>query len=287
MTTMALFPPSSEQAAAEALRHHLPHALPHPGGTGGGDEGDAAVGHHALGHAVRAHAEIEHASEPVLLHHPVADVLHGHGGEGSLVRGLPDHGVAADGGDGRVPGPHRNREVEGGDDPHHAQRMPLLVHAVEGPLRVHGEAVELAGEADGEVADVDHLLHLAQALGEDLAHLQRDQLPQRLLVRAQLLPELTDDLPAPRCGEHAPVLEGRRCLLHHPLVVLLARRAHAGDGLAGGGVDRDQLRPVGLHPAPGGGPRVDGRQTQTVEQARNGDRFHEILQGRGFPDRAV
>ena len=48
-----------------------------------------------------------------------------------------------------------------------------------GALGVHGQAVELARETDREVADVDHLLDLAQALGQDLAHLQRDQPAER------------------------------------------------------------------------------------------------------------
>ena len=38
-----------------------------------------------------------------------------------------------------------------------------------GPLRGDRAAVELARETDGEVADVDHLLHLAEALLRDLA----------------------------------------------------------------------------------------------------------------------
>ena len=47
-----------------------------------------------------------------------------------------------------------------------------------GPLAVHGEAVELARKADGEVGDIDHLLHFAHALRQDLAHFQRDQRAQ-------------------------------------------------------------------------------------------------------------
>ena len=50
--------------------------------------------------------------------------------------------------------------------------MPLLVHPVARALAVHRETVELARETDGEVAHVDHLLHLAEPLGVDLAHLE-------------------------------------------------------------------------------------------------------------------
>ena len=65
--------------------------------------------------------------------------------------------------------------------------MPLLVHAVLRPLGVHREAVEHARLADREVGDVDHLLHFAQALGLDLAVLERDQRAEILLRRAQRL----------------------------------------------------------------------------------------------------
>jgi hypothetical protein len=60
---------------------------------------------------------------------------------------------------------------------------------VAGPLRGDGEAVELARQADREVADVDHLLNFAKALLQDLAGLQADQPAERLLVLAQHLAE--------------------------------------------------------------------------------------------------
>jgi hypothetical protein len=69
---------------------------------------------------------------------------------------------------GGVPRPDRDGEVEGADDADDAQRMPGLHHPVLGPLGGDGEAEQLARQADGEVADVDHLLDLAQALGEVL-----------------------------------------------------------------------------------------------------------------------
>ena len=59
--------------------------------------------------------------------------------------------------------------------PDQPNRMPLLVHAVAGTLGVHGVAIQHARLADGEIGDVDHLLHFAIALGLALAHLQRNQ----------------------------------------------------------------------------------------------------------------
>ena len=91
-----------------------------------------------------------------------------------------------------------------------------------GPLGVHGEPVKLPAEAHGKVGDVDHFLHLAHALGQDLAHLQGDEVPQRFLLVAKRLTELTDHL-APLGGRCIP--PGRKRLLRrdHRLVVILDR----------------------------------------------------------------
>ncbi len=107
-------------------------------------------------------------------------------------RGLPHHAVTAHQRYRGVPRPHRRREVEGRDHRHHAERMPGLHQPVAGPLRGHRAAVELAREPEREVADVDHLLDLAQRLGGDLAGLDRDQLAEVGLVLAEQLPEALD-----------------------------------------------------------------------------------------------
>ena len=65
------------------------------------------------------------------------------------------------------------------------ERVPLLDHPVPGPLAGDRQAVELARQADGEVAHVDHLLDLALALGADLARLEGDQQAQVGLALAQ------------------------------------------------------------------------------------------------------
>ena len=76
------------------------------------------------------------------------------------------------------------------------------------PLGRDGQAVQLPREADREIADVDHLLDLAEALGEDLAAFERDKAAERLLVRPQRLAEPADEFAAARGRHHAPVLEG-------------------------------------------------------------------------------
>ncbi len=140
----------------------------------------------------------------------------GFGGERRLLARLPDDRIAADQRQRRIPGPDRDREVEGADDQHRPERMPLLHHPVVGPLAGDGQAVELARQADREVADVDHLLDLAEALLDDLAAFQRDQPGQRLLRRAQFLAKQPDELAAPRRGNGSPRVEcccsRRRCL---------------------------------------------------------------------------
>ncbi len=84
----------------------------------------------------------------------------------------------------------------------------MLVHAVAGPLAMHGLAVELTGEPHREIGDVDHLLHLTFALGEDLAHFACDQGAEVMLMHSQLVGDFTNDLAAPR--EPAACASGRK-----------------------------------------------------------------------------
>jgi hypothetical protein len=85
--------------------------------------------------------------------------------------------------------------------------MPLLHHAMAGPLRRDGETVELARETDREVADVDHLLHFAEAFLQNLAGFERDEAAQRILVGAQFLAEQAHEFAAPGRGHIAPRAE--------------------------------------------------------------------------------
>jgi hypothetical protein len=84
---------------------------------------------------------------------------------GVLLEGFQSDAVAADGGDGGVPAPHGDREVERADDADDAERVPLLVHAVLRAARSASSGRRAAARGRGEVADVDHLLHFALALG--------------------------------------------------------------------------------------------------------------------------
>jgi hypothetical protein len=99
-------------------------------------------------------------------------------------------------------------------------------------------AVEHARLADGEVGDVDHLLHLAVALGLDLAHLQRNEAAEGVLVHPQRLAELAHDFAPARCRHLAPGRSGRRRRRQHRLVVGLVGGRDPRDHRAVGRVDR-------------------------------------------------
>ncbi len=61
---------------------------------------------------------------------------------------------------------------------------------------------------DGEIADVDHLLHFAEALGDDLADLQGHQRAKGFFRGAQLFAEQAHELAPARRGDLAPGEEG-------------------------------------------------------------------------------
>ena len=70
------------------------------------------------------------------------------------------------------------------------------------------EAVDLARQADGEIADVDHFLHFAETLGDDLAGFEGDHRAERLLGGAQFLAEQADEFAPARRRDVAPGGEG-------------------------------------------------------------------------------
>jgi hypothetical protein len=227
--------------AAHAARDALADHAPDLGRAGEADQRNALVVDELLSEIAAGVIEHEEdVGETAGLQHVVAD-LHGRDRrQRGLRRRLPDRDVAADRGDERVPGPDRDREVERGDDSDQTDRVPLLVHAVARTLGMHGQAVELARETDRELADVDHFLHFAVALGLGLAHLQRDQRTQRVLVHAQRLGAQPDRLAAARRRGGAPDLERGLRALDDQVVIRLRRRLHPAQHLARGRIDRLQ-----------------------------------------------
>src|SRR5262249_24950264 len=59
-----------------------------------------------------------------------------------------------------------------------------------------------------EIADIDHLLHFAEALGHDLAGLDGDQAAKAFLLGAQFIAEKADELSAHRGRDEPPDAKG-------------------------------------------------------------------------------
>ena len=123
--------------------------------------------------------------------------------------------------------------------------MPLLHHPVPGPLGGDRQPEQLARQADGQVADVDHLLDLAEALGADLAGLDRHQRAEVVLVLAQQFAEFADQLAADRRRHVAPRPECVLCLADDRADLVGGVRAQPGELTAGDRGARDQIAVVG------------------------------------------
>ena len=170
--------------------------------------------------------------------------------------------------------------------------MPLFHHPVAGPFRRDGQAVELSRQPGREVADVDHLLHFAVALRADLAHLERDQIAQRLLGVAQRLAEVADQLAALRRRHRAPGGEGLLRRADGAVVVGVGRQLHRGDRLAGArvvrGVEvgRSTQGPVAWAGRNAG---IHRRQAEALEDGGGGGDVgngHDVHSRRGAPDQS-
>ena len=86
--------------------------------------------------------------------------------------------------------------------------MPLLHHAVVWAFAGNGLAVQLARQADREVADVDPLLDLAGGFGGDLADLAGDQRGEVGVLRAHLGDDAPHQFAATRRRHASPTQEG-------------------------------------------------------------------------------
>ena len=199
-------PAELEQRAAEAGGDARRDRLAHRGRAGRRDERDARVVGQLDGPIGAADDELEEAvgDVAVTLGRAGEQRHRRDRGERRPLGGLPDDGIAADERERGVPAPHRDREVERADHRDRAERVPRLGQTVPRALRRDRAAVELAREADREVADVDHLLDLAEALLGDLPDLERDEGAERLLLAAQLLAEQPHELAAARRRDVAP-----------------------------------------------------------------------------------
>jgi hypothetical protein len=275
-------PTELEDGAAEAPGDGRSDMLAHLRGSRERDERQAAIAEHPFPDGpTRANRQREHAAHAVIGHHAVRHVLDGDRAERRRPCGLPHDRIATDGCEGAVPRPDRDGEVERGDDAHHAERMPLLHHAVSRALRRNRQPVQLAREARGEVADVDHLLHFAVALGADLPHLERHEIAERLFQLPQRVPQVAHELSALGGRRHAPRGERRGGVSNHRVVGVRRGLQHARDGLTRRRVVRHELLSARLSDPPiraRARAGVDVLDLQLCQQRRRGHgRRHEVL----------
>ena len=116
--------------------------------------------------------------------------------------------------------------------------MPGLHQPVPGAFGGDGLAVQLPRQADGELADVDHLLHLAEGLGGDLACLDRDECGQIGLVLDEQLAQAGHQGSADGCRGGAPRRKRLRCFGYRSVCLFGSglgdgEQHVAGDGRAG------------------------------------------------------
>src|SRR6266851_8645041 len=97
--------------------------------------------------------------------------------------------------------------------------MPGFEHPVSRPFACDRPPIELPRQPDREVADVDHLLHFALALLEDLARLDRHQAAERLLVLTQLLGKEPHQFAPARRRNTTPGAKGALCGSDHALEI--------------------------------------------------------------------
>src|SRR5205823_9196715 len=82
--------------------------------------------------------------------------------------------------------------------------MPLLHQTMVFSLRLNRQAVKHARLADGEIADIDHLLHFAFAFSDDLAGLEGDELAELVFRFAQRIAKPAYRVAAHRSRRRAP-----------------------------------------------------------------------------------
>src|SRR5450755_2638842 len=209
-----------QQSAAQPAAHGFGDDVTHAARARGADQRNPAVFKKASADGgIIADDQAEYAAEVMTGEYAIGNLVYGNGGQRSLERRFPQNAIATDGGEQRVPGPYGHRKVERGNHADDPERVPLFVHAVLGAFARHGEPVELARQADGEIGDVDHLLHFAFSFGQDLAHFERDQSTEIVFVQTQLVADFTNDLAAPRSGNHPPSLEDLDSLRDNGIVI--------------------------------------------------------------------
>ena len=182
-TTSGFLPPISSWNWAQARGALLRDVAAGVDRAREADRGDVGrVEQRLADHRAAPHDQVEDALRHAAL---LQDVGERPGGARHQVGGLEHHGVAVGERRRDLPGRDREREVPGRDQPDHAERLAVMSTSTPGPHRGHplaGKAQRLAGE---ELEDLAGARRLADAFGQRLALLARQQL-------AELLPALQD-----------------------------------------------------------------------------------------------
>src|SRR5205823_8103694 len=152
----------------------------HLHGAGGRDQWNATISRQFLtnGFAVAHEQSKNRRIRAGLATNALGNFRHGNCSKRRFFRSLPNCGVAADRGQGCVPGPDRDWKMESVDYRDNTERMPLLHQTVTGPFRLNRQAIKHSRLTNSEVADVDHLLHFAFAFGNNFPSLERDELTE-------------------------------------------------------------------------------------------------------------
>ena len=111
--------------------------------------------------------------------------------------------------------------------------MPRFRHPVPRAFRGDRQAIKLARQADGEVADIDHLLHFAESFLQDLACFERDEATERRLFFTQAIAKEPHEFAASRRRHIAPLRVSRAGLRERRIDFSFSVRLHAADAFAG------------------------------------------------------
>ena len=255
-----------EHRAAEPRGDLRPDDRAHAGRAGGRDDRHPLRGDERFADRRTADDDLRQAFGRVgteALERALEDLHRRQRRERRLLRRLPDHRSPQTSASAAFHAQTATGKLKAEMIAHGPMRMPGLGHPVAGPLGSDHEAVQLARQADGEIADVDHLLHFAQALGDDLAGLERHQRAERLLRGAQFLAKQAHELAPPGRRNLAPGQEG--------LVGGLDDRRHVG------GRRLFQARDLGAVDR-----RADGERAARKRRGRQTQALENVLAGHGW-----
>src|SRR5438552_2539545 len=136
--------------------------------------------------------------------------------------------------------------------------MPLLHQTMVFSLRLNRQAVKHARLADGEIADVDHLLNFAFTFGNDLAGLESDELTKLMFQLAQPISESANGVAADGARCSSPFFERFLRTRDRGLVIVVRGGANTCQPPA---IDRRDL--VDLRATAAAGP-ITGKNTGIV-----------------------